>query len=457
MSVSTPLKMNLKDSRLLKAPKPPEKPLMPYMRYSRKVWDQIKNSNPDLKLWEVGRIIGQMWRELPEDEKNIFIEEYEAEKVTYADLMRQYHASPAYQQWLIAKEREKYIEEEHERKATVKTRERDVASDYRESYILEDNEEDPDDYFTAKHAAASRFQRNHRLMHEILSDSKISQSSPLITEDRLNQLRDQVEQLRNHKRNISLDIENCESKHQAKIRRIKEESEKFYVQYASVIENRPMVSEAQFSEMLIKAKMDLTREEEEMRERHIADEKARLKRLQMKQLKETEVEKNKPVASAAPEPAPKATTPQLPPQTPTPHTQHHFPPASNGAPESKKAPEEGQKPEEKQPAAPTSVPHAQPPQQQYPGPMPYPQSGNYPPYGYPPNAPPYGPMRPGYPPSATTAYHGGWPQYPYGQQSQAQRYPMPPHPQGHYMPPPPYPHHPQVVFQIKNISVVLSE
>ncbi|EJW81808.1 hypothetical protein WUBG_07283, partial [Wuchereria bancrofti] len=101
---------SLNDSNSLKPPKPPDRPLVPYMRFSRKMWAKVRAENPDSQLWDIGKVIGQMWRDAPESEKAIYHQEYDIERQEYEKALKAYHNSAAYQQYLSAKNRAKVID-----------------------------------------------------------------------------------------------------------------------------------------------------------------------------------------------------------------------------------------------------------------------------------------------------------------------------------------------------------
>uniref|UniRef100_A0A8C6S5D5 SWI/SNF related, matrix associated, actin dependent regulator of chromatin, subfamily e, member 1 n=1 Tax=Neogobius melanostomus TaxID=47308 RepID=A0A8C6S5D5_9GOBI len=174
--------------------------------------------NPDLKLWEIGKIIGGMWRDLTDEEKQDYLNEYEAEKV-----MHRLPQLPAYLAYVNAKNRAEAAMEEE-------SRQRQSRMDKGDSYMSIQPAEDPDDFddgFSVKHAAAARFQRNHRLISDILSEIVVPDVRSVVTVGRMQVLKRQVQSLMVHQRKLEAELLQIEDRHQDKKRRFLETTDSF--------------------------------------------------------------------------------------------------------------------------------------------------------------------------------------------------------------------------------------
>ena len=54
-----------------KDPNAPKRPLSAYMYFCSNNRDQIKKNNPELKLTEVAMRLGQMWKDMSDDDKQV--------------------------------------------------------------------------------------------------------------------------------------------------------------------------------------------------------------------------------------------------------------------------------------------------------------------------------------------------------------------------------------------------
>ncbi|XP_055530423.1 SWI/SNF-related matrix-associated actin-dependent regulator of chromatin subfamily E member 1 [Wyeomyia smithii] len=214
------------EAKMIKPPKAPEKPLMPYMRYSRKVWDSIKASNSDLKLWEVGKIIGQQWRDLPEKDKEEYITEYETEKLEYEKNLKAYHNSPAYLAYLTAKNKSKPGGDGDGHEST-RSSSKGGQQDRRIDIQPAEDEEDQDDGYSFKHVAYARFSRNHRLINEIFSDAVVPDVRSVVTTQRMHVLKRQVQSLAMHQMKLQHELQLIEEKFDTRKRKFVESSEQF--------------------------------------------------------------------------------------------------------------------------------------------------------------------------------------------------------------------------------------
>ncbi|XP_067667128.1 uncharacterized protein [Haliotis asinina] len=80
---------------MLVAPRPPSKPITSYLRFSKKIWEKVKVDRPNAPVWETSQIIGQMWRGLSDEEKRVYVAEYEADREEYKKAFEAYRVALA--------------------------------------------------------------------------------------------------------------------------------------------------------------------------------------------------------------------------------------------------------------------------------------------------------------------------------------------------------------------------
>jgi len=243
-----------------KPPKGPEKPLMPYMRYSKSVWETVKQQHQDLKLWEIGKIIGSMWRDLPENEKQVFIDEYDEEKAEYERAVKEYHTSASYLAYIAAKNKaaEEQTPHVHETKPPVNTVMKGL--DRRIDIQPAEDEEDQDEQFSVKQVAHARYLRNHRLINDIFSDTVVPDVRTVVTTPRMQLLKRQVHSLTMHQKKLEGELQQIEEKFEAKKQKFEDSTETFNDELKALCEKK--VDEAMFSG-LVQKQLELLRKEKE--------------------------------------------------------------------------------------------------------------------------------------------------------------------------------------------------
>ncbi|GMT19282.1 hypothetical protein PFISCL1PPCAC_10579 [Pristionchus fissidentatus] len=255
----------------MKLPKAPDRPLVPYMRYSRKMWAKVRAENPEAQLWDISKIIGAMWKDVPEGEKHVFNQEYEMEKIEYERACKNYQNSAAYQQYQTQQKTGKAPQK-------VSRGRMDVGG-----VVIQPIEDDADNNeLSARRVSAIRFDRNHRLITELLSVNMVNDTRTIVAQSRIELLKKQADSLIMHQKKLEKELSDMGDKFNEKKRGLETASEDFAENLKKVCDEKVVVEPEKYEEMVEEwrgklgdAYVEYKKKSEEM-EKKLADEREKM-------------------------------------------------------------------------------------------------------------------------------------------------------------------------------------
>ncbi|KHN78120.1 SWI/SNF-related matrix-associated actin-dependent regulator of chromatin subfamily E member 1 [Toxocara canis] len=244
---STPSRPSGQDAGSLKPPKAPDRPLVPYMRFSRKMWAKVRSEHPDSQLWDIGKVIGQMWRDAPESEKAVYQQEYEIEKTEYEKALKAYHNSTAYQQYLSAKNRAKMADKSNTVGGVIASGRGRLDTG---GVVIQPVEDEEVGDLSSRRVAAVRFDRNHRLIAELFNGNVVTDTRTIVAQSRIDMLQKQAHSLALHQSKLEDELKKLNDVFQEKKRQMETSSEEFAARLKKVCEDKPQVDETKYASMV---------------------------------------------------------------------------------------------------------------------------------------------------------------------------------------------------------------
>ncbi|EGT33803.1 hypothetical protein CAEBREN_09141 [Caenorhabditis brenneri] len=219
-----------------RGPKMPERPLQPYMRYSRKMWPRVRAENPEAQLWDIGKIVGKMWLEITDAERSIFQHEYELEKADYEKQMKNFQGN-GMSNFMMNKGRAKNNEK--------MSRSRMDAGGV---VIQPVDEDEGGNEMSTRRLAGVRYERNNRLISDLFSPSIVTDTRTVVPHHRMEMLKRQAASLGTHQSKLEEELTKLERAHDNRKRAIEKGSDDFQEQLKKVVSEKPVVDEEKFEQ-----------------------------------------------------------------------------------------------------------------------------------------------------------------------------------------------------------------